>query len=199
MNNDSTPNLVVLAGPNGAGKSTAALVLLRGALHVDEFVNADTIARGLSAFNPESAALEAGRTMLKRLDELAAARANFAFETTLASRSFAPKLERWIAIGYRFHLIFLWLPNADLAVERVASRVRDGGHSVSEEIIRRRYRAGLRNFFELYKPLAFSWSLLDNSTKNAMSLVANGGQTIETAIALPAVWTSIESEYGHVT
>lgn len=121
------PSVVVLAGPNGAGKSTAAPALLHGRLAVEQFVNADEIARGLAGFAPETAAIPAGRIMVARLKELARTRANFAFETTLASRSFAPWLASLVAGGYRFHLVFLWLPSADLAVARVADRVRLGG------------------------------------------------------------------------
>jgi len=158
------PSVVVLAGPNGAGKSTVAPALLRGALAVDEFVNADVIARGLSAFDPEGAAIAAGRVMLARVHELAARRVSFAFETTLASRSFAPWLRNLRLSGYEVRLVFLWLPSADFAIERVAERVRAGGHNVQAETVRRRYRAGLRNFFSLYDPLASSWRLYDSST-----------------------------------
>ena len=168
-----SPKLVVIAGPNGSGKSTSAPALLRGRLGVTEFVNADTIAQGLSAFSPENAAIQAGRVMLARLRQLAAARANFAFETTLASRSFAPWIEGLNAQGYRFHLVFLWLPSADVAVARVLERVRLGGHDVPEEAIRRRYARGLKNFFELYRPLATSWRLYDNSGRSKPRLVAD--------------------------
>lgn len=127
------PSVIVLAGPNGAGKSTTASALLKGALGVTEFVDADTIARGLSAFQPERVALSAGRIMLTRLKELAAQRVSFAYETTLASRMFA----RWLAElrqgRYRVHILFLWLPSADFAVDRVLDRVRMGGHDVPEE------------------------------------------------------------------
>src|SRR6516225_8899139 len=126
----SSPYAVVLAGPNGAGKSTAAPMILKDALGVDEFVNADVIARGLSGFEPERAAMAAGRIMLARLRELARQRSSFAFETTLASRSFAPWLKDLLATRYQFHLVFLWLPSPDLAVARVAARVREGGHDV---------------------------------------------------------------------
>jgi predicted ABC-type ATPase len=143
------PNVVVLAGPNGAGKSTAAPLLLRRTLRVNHFVNADTIARGLSAFQPERVALTAGRIMLDRLRQLAEDDDSFAFETTLASRSFAPWLRALVDRGYVFRLVFLWLPSDDLAVARVKSRVRLGGHNVPEETIRRRYHAGLQNFFLL--------------------------------------------------
>jgi predicted ABC-type ATPase len=172
----SPPKLIVLAGPNGAGKSTAAPALLQGTLAVSEFVNADVIARGLSAFEPERVAISAGRIMLRRLHELAAARRSFAFETTLASRSFAPWISGLIEDGYRFHLIFLWLPSPDMAVQRVQSRVLAAGHSVPEETVRRRYLAGIRNFFALYQPLATTWRVYDNSDSASARLLAEGGR-----------------------
>lgn len=132
------PSIVILAGPNGAGKSTAAPELLQEELAVSEFVNADVIARGLSAFDPDRAAMAAGRVMLARLNELARQRESFAFETTLASRSFAPQLADLRASGYAVHLFLLWLSSADLAVQRVAHRVRSGGHDVPADTIRRR-------------------------------------------------------------
>ena len=123
-----TPLLVMLAGPNGAGKSTTAPYLLKDALAVDEFVNADTIAQGLSAYRPDAAAVTAGKVMLERLRALASMRRDFAFETTLSGRSHARWLRELQASGYRTHLIFLSLPSADLALARVADRVRRGGH-----------------------------------------------------------------------
>lgn len=167
------PHLIIIAGPNGAGKSTTAPALLKDALHVDNFVNADVIAQGLCAYQPEKAAIQAGRIMLERIHMLANDNANFAFETTLASKSFAmwiPKLKKQ---GYQFHLVFLWLQSSDLAILRVKERVKTGGHSVPDETIRRRYSAGLRNFFNLYSPLADSWQLYDNSNANALSLIAS--------------------------
>ena len=166
------PNVVVIAGPNGAGKSTTAPGLLRQAFSLEKFVNADTIASGLSAFDPESVAFGAGRLMLLRLRELAASRADFAFETTLASRTFAPWLRRLQEEGYVVHLIYLWLPSADLAVERVAERVRRGGHAVPEVVVRRRYKRSLSNFFNAYRPLADSWLMLDNSQQEAPGPIA---------------------------
>lgn len=158
------PHIIVIAGPNGAGKTTAAPALLGTALQIDHFVNADTIAAGLSAFAPEKAAIQAGKAMLERMHFLAKNNENFAFETTLASRTFAP----WIAKlkeekGYLFHLTFLVLKTSDLAVLRVAERVKMGGHFVPEDTIRRRFKAGLKNFFNLYLPLADSWQMYDNS------------------------------------
>ncbi len=163
---------MVVAGPNGAGKTTTAPTLLRRALAVEEFVNADAVALGLSAFRPESAAMAAGRAMLARLDALAQGRRDFAFETTLASRSFAPWIRRLRQAGYRAHLSFLSLPSADLACARVAGRVRSGGHHVAEDVIRRRYVGGLRNFFELYEPVIDAWEVFDNSLASGPRLIA---------------------------
>lgn len=165
-------HLIIIAGPNGAGKSTAAPALLKGALHVDNFVNADLIAQGLCAYQPENAAVQAGRIMLDRIHTLANQKMNFAFETTLASRTFAMWIPELQKQNYQFHLIFLWLQNSDLAVLRVKERVKMGGHSVPEETIRRRYTAGLKNFFNLYSPLADSWQFYNNST-NHLSLMAS--------------------------
>ncbi len=165
---------MVLAGPNGAGKSTAGPALLRDTLGLMEFVNADTIARGLSAFAPERAALAAGKLLLRRVRDLAARRSDFAFETTLASRTFAPWLARLKQDGYRVHLIFLWLPSPKMALRRVADRVRQGGHDVPEEVVRRRYFSGRRNFFVLYRPLADGWRVYDNSRTGGPRLIAAG-------------------------
>jgi len=188
----SPPSVVVIAGPNGAGKSTAAPALLNGTLDVSEFVNADTIAQGLSAYNPQGAAIAAGRIMLTRLKELAAAKESFAFETTLASRTFAPWIAELVAGGYAFHLVFLWLPSADLAVERVAERVRAGGHHVAEDVIRRRYAKGINNFFSLYRPLATTWYVYDNSEPLIPRFVAGGRGQTENSVSEPGVWQLIE-------
>src|SRR5436853_6155842 len=124
---ESSPKLILLAGPNGAGKSTLAPFLLRDTLGIVEYVNADTLALGLSAFQPEGVAMQAGRIMLKRLHELAAERADFAFESTLASRSYAGWISALRDRGYEFHLYFLWLRSVDIAIERVKERVQLGG------------------------------------------------------------------------
>jgi predicted ABC-type ATPase len=171
-----SPSIVLLAGPNGAGKTTLAPFLLRDALAVPEFVNADQIAMGLSAFHPESVALAAGRIMLARLDELAGQQASFGFETTLASRSFARWLRLRIGDGYVVHLVFLWLAIPELAIARVAGRVARGGHAVADEVVRRRYAAGLRNFFGLYQALATTWRMYDTSPPGLPSLIARGSE-----------------------
>ncbi|MBI3468731.1 MAG: AAA family ATPase [Planctomycetes bacterium] len=188
------PQLVVLAGPNGAGKSTSAAALLE-TLGITEFVNADTIARGLSSANPEQVAISAGRIMLRRLKELADQRADFAFETTLASRSFAPWISQLVQTGYNFQLVFLWLSSADQAVGRVAQRSKMGGHSVPEQTVRRRYRAGLKNFVKTYRPLATHWRMYDNSGLHKPRLVAVGAGSDTTDVLDSRVWNQIASTF----
>jgi predicted ABC-type ATPase len=187
------PSVVVLAGPNGAGKSTLAAQLLVDVLGVSEFVDADVLARSLPA--SEATPINAGRAMLKRLDELGRSRRSFGFETTLASRSFAPRIRLLIRGGYECHLLFLWLSAADLAVARVADRVRLGGHAVPEHTIRRRYRSGLRNFFELYLPLTTAWRMYDNSTHQPR-LIASGAGTGTVTLNEADVWRRIQAEAG---
>jgi len=185
------PLVVVIAGPNGAGKSTMAPRLLQEALTVREFVNADPIAIGLSAFRPDSVAIAAGRVMLARMKALAQARADFAFETTLASRSFAPWLARLRASGYRVHLAFLSLSDPDLAVARVAERVRQGGHDVPEAVIRRRFTAGLRNFFALYQGIFDTWQMFDNSGATGPRLIGSGRAGERPHIVDVEAWTNL--------
>jgi predicted ABC-type ATPase len=192
-----SPDLVVLAGPNGSGKTTVAPRLLKDKLAVNEFVNADIIASGLSVFDPDLAAMAAGRVMLARLKELAARRADFAFETTLASRSFAPWIAELIAAGYGFHLVFLWLSSPELAIIRVADRVRMGGHDVPETTIRRRYHAGLSNFFALYRPLADTWEIADNSNGRTVRLIAGGHGSVADRVDEPAIWQQLQEKYAH--
>jgi predicted ABC-type ATPase len=193
------PSLVVLAGPNGAGKSTLAPVLLQSTLSVTELVNADVIARGLSGFAPERVAMTAGRLMLRRLRELAAERASFAFETTLASRSFAPWIRHVVETGYEFHLLFLWLPSAKFAVQRVADRVRMGGHGVATDVVRRRYRVGLSNFFKIYRPLATTWHLYDNSRGPSPELIASGVAPETVTVRDRTLWEHIRREVSRGT
>ncbi len=191
------PVLILLAGPNGAGKTTASTDLLKDELRVDEFVNADAIAQGLSAFRPEKAAMEAGRIMLQRLHHLTNQRASVAFESTLASRTFAPWIRGLLENGYEFHLCYFWLPSADMSVERVRLRVRLGGHNVPEETIRRRYDAGLRNFFDLYQPIATKWQFFDNEHPSGPRLIAEGSIGQDERISDVALWHTIVDKYGH--
>ena len=171
---ERAPLIVVIAGPNGAGKSTTAPRLLQEALTVAEFVNADPIATGLSAFRPQSVAMAAGRVMLARMRALARARQDFAFETTLASRTFAPWLASLRVSGYHVHLAFLSLSGPDLAVARVAERVRQGEHDVPEPVVRRCFASGLKNFFSLYQAVADTWQMFDNSAVDGPRLLATG-------------------------
>lgn len=189
-----TPLVVVLAGPNGAGKSTSAARLLRGALAVEEFVNADTIAQGLSAYRPEAAAVAAGRVMLERLRFLAREQRDFAFETTLAGRGLAHWLGSLRALGYRAHLIFLSLPDAGLAVARVAERVRQGGHHVPEAIVRRRFAGGLRNLFTSYPPVVDTWQVYDNADLSGPQLIASRVAGMNAVIADPTAWENLKEK-----
>ena len=173
MTKPKQPTMVVIAGPNGAGKSTAAPFLLKDALGILEFVNADQIAAGLSAYAPETVAFAAGRIMLKRLHHLADTQSSFAFESTLSSRTFAPFITRCKSQGYRIKLFYVALPSPELAINRVALRVRLGGHNIPAVDISRRFHRSLHNLFELYKPLADNWTVLDNAT-GALVPIADG-------------------------
>jgi predicted ABC-type ATPase len=189
---ESSPQVVVLAGPNEAGKSTSAKRLLLGAPQVKEFVNADVIAQGLSAFSQERVAFAAGRIMLERLRELANAKVSFAFETTLATRRYAKWLTDLRAGGYRVRIVFLWLPSPDLAIARVADRVRAGGHDVPEEVIRSRYAAGLKNLFELYLPLADTWWVIEKPARHFKRLIASGVREQPAKVRDPLTWDLIQ-------
>jgi predicted ABC-type ATPase len=188
---EKSPQLVIIAGPNGAGKSTLAPFLLRDTFGLLEFVNADTISAGLSAFNAEAVALDAGRVMLTRLRELANNKQSFAFESTLATRSYASWLRSLKLAGYEFHLLFLWLSTQELAIQRVSDRVGRGGHSVSDSVVRRRYRRGLNNLFELYSPLADTWAIYDNSGKDSPLLIASGEQQQNLKVIRPELWQTV--------
>lgn len=168
-------NLYIVCGCNGAGKTTASYTVLPEILDCREFVNADEIARGLSPFNPESVAVEAGRLMLKRIDELLQQGASFSIETTLATRSYVNLVRRAHSLGYTVKLIFFWLRSPELAKKRVAERVANGGHSIPQEVIERRYVLGLRNLFNLFMTEVDFWIIFDNS-KNPRKKIASGGK-----------------------
>lgn len=189
------PHVIVIAGPNGAGKSTAAPALLRDLLGVAEFVNADLIAQGLSGFDTASVALQAGRVMLARIRQLATQRRHFAFETTLATRGYAPWLAEIKATGYAFDLVFLSLPAPEMAVARVAERVRAGGHDVPEDTVRRRYRRGLQNFFRLYRPQADRWWFFDNASSAGPELIARGERGQPEQVLNAPAWTTYQEQY----
>ncbi len=172
------PNLYVISGCNGSGKTTASYTILSEMLQCRNFVNSDEIARGLSPFNLPGAAIDAGRVMVKKIRELTAAKGDFAFETTLAVRSYAKLIENTRKKGYDITLIYFWLNHPDLAVERVKNRVEAGGHNIPENVIRRRYWSGIHNLFHLYMPLTDRWLLINNSDTPA-TLIAEGSGTKE--------------------
>ena len=166
-------NLYIIAGCNGAGKTTASFTVLPEMLDCDEFINADEIARGISPLNPEKAAIEAGRYMLSKIDKLIASKKDFAFETTLATKSYVKTIQLAKQEGYRIVLVFFWLDSVELAIERVKTRVLDGGHNIPKPVILRRYYSGLLNLFNLYIPICDYWMIFDNSTAPS-ELVAEG-------------------------
>lgn len=159
------PNLYIIAGPNGAGKTTASYTLLPEMLHCYNFVNADEIARGLSPFSPDTVDVQAARIMLTRIEELLAQKADFAIETTLATRSYVQLVKRAQAIGYKVHLLFFCLESPEQAIQRVAQRVREGGHGIPEDVIRRRYQRGLFNLVNLYIPICNTVHIWLNTLK----------------------------------
>lgn len=162
--------IIIIAGPNGAGKTTFARSFLPQEAQCPRFINADLIAAGLSPFAPEAAALKAGRLMLEEIAHCARHGESFAFETTLAGLGYLGHIQRWRAQGYHVSLFFLSLPNADSAVARVAERVRQGGHRVPEDVIRRRFAAGLRNLERVYKPAVDSWAKYDSVAESPILL-----------------------------
>jgi predicted ABC-type ATPase len=155
--------LFIIAGCNGAGKTTASFNILPDLLNCREFVNADEIARGLSPFRPESVSIEAGRLMLKRINELIKTRQDFSFETTLATKTFVHTIEQARSNRYHISLIFFWLDSTELAKDRVRKRVSEGGHNIEDDVIERRYRAGIKNLFQIYCNKEDSLFIYDNS------------------------------------
>ena len=191
-------SLYIIAGCNGAGKTTASFTVLPELLQVKEFVNADEIARGLSPFQPEKVSIEAGRIMLRRLQELMAQGVDFAFETTLATRSFVGLIDRAKALGYTITLIYYWLDSVELAVERVRARVAEGGHNIPAEVVARRYQAGLRNFLHLYTSRVDYWLLINNSQTRSELIAEGKGTATETIVDLPK-WQIIHQLAGYDT
>ena len=156
------PNLYIIAGCNGAGKTTASYTILPEMLNCKEFVNADSIATGLSPFNYEGVAFEAGKIMLQRIHQLTSEKVDFAFETTLAAKNYVQRIKAAKTYGYEITLLYFWLSSPELAKQRVASRVKKGGHNVASQIIERRYHRGIFNLFNLYIPVCDNWMIIDN-------------------------------------
>jgi predicted ABC-type ATPase len=180
----------VIGGPNGAGKSTTARLLLAN-LEVQEFINADTIARGLAAGEPAGQALAAGRILLERMREYTRRGLDFAFETTMASSRMGAWIRTFQARGYRVHALYLWLPSPELALERVRSRVRAGGHDVPEDTVRRRYRRGLNQFLHPTRGRVDNWVLFDNGDLVGPRPVASGGLDLKGGIHDDETWRRV--------
>jgi predicted ABC-type ATPase len=174
-------NFYIIAGCNGAGKTTASFTILPEILGCYEFVNADEIARGLSPFQPESVAVEAGRIMLERISDLFAQSKDFAVETTLASKTYKQKIEWAQANGYRVTMLFFWLQNINLAKKRVKQRVKNGGHHIPDDVIERRYKGGLKNLFDIYVPIVNECHIYDNSF-GKQEKIAKFGSSIKCVI-----------------
>lgn len=185
-------NLYIIAGCNGAGKTTASYTILPEILECKEFVNADEIARGLSPFNPNSTSIEAGKLMLKRIRELLGREESFAIETTLATRSYINLVRQAQSMGYMVTLLFFWLRTPELALQRVAERVRNGGHDIPASTTRRRYVSGISNLFNLYSPEVDYWMLYDNSATPRIA-VARGGKQLASTIYNEEIYNKIRS------
>jgi len=185
--------LFIIAGCNGAGKTTASYTVLPEMLNCKEFVNADEIAKGISPFQPEKAAIDAGKIMLSRIDELIALQIDFSFETTLAPRYFVNLIKEAQLKGYFVTLVFFWLNTVELAIERVKMRVSEGGHNIPEETIRRRYKSGIRNLLDLYIPVCDYWIIINNS-ENPFKVIAEGLKNSELDIKDGLIWYKINEQ-----
>lgn len=190
-------NLYIICGPNGAGKTAASFTMIPEILDCKEFVNADEIARGLSPFNPESVSISAGKLLLQRINNLMSAKENFAFETTLATKSYVNLIKIALKSDYQVTILFFALNSDDLAVKRVKIRISEGGHNVEEKTIRRRYYSGLFNFFNVYKDLVPNWIFVENSEENA-NIVARKEKNSQ-KVYLSELWNYYKSKENEKT
>lgn len=186
------PRLFIIAGCNGAGKTTASYILLPELLHIKEFVNADEIARGLSPFQPETVSIEAGKIMLRRLQDLLSRRQDFALETTLASKNYNRFIDQARQLRYSITLVYYWLESVELAIKRVKIRVAEGGHDIPQEVIIRRYYSGLKNFMYIYKNKVDYWVLVDNS-ETKQETIAEGHSGNQYDVINQGKWKTIHS------
>ena len=187
-------NLYIIAGCNGAGKTTASFTILPDILDCREFVNADEIAGGLSPFQPEKAVIAAGRIMLGRINYLLHENINFAFETTLATKTHKNIIEKAQTAGYNVTLLFFWLQTIDLAKKRVEKRVSEGGHNIESEVIERRYASGIRNLFDIYLPIADSVFIFDNS-EGKHELIAKKSDNADISILNNMKYNLLKQQY----
>jgi len=185
--------LYIIAGCNGAGKTTASYTILPEILDCKEFVNADEIAKGISPFQPEKVRIEAGRMMLNRIKNLLEAGEIFAFETTLSTISYVSFIQRAKQLGYQVTCLFFFLDSEELAISRVATRVKEGGHHIPEEVIRRRYKSGLKNFFNLFLPMVDNWLFVDNSG-DSYEIIAEGSMD-EITVNNALQWKELKEKY----
>jgi len=173
------PNLYIIAGCNGAGKTTASFTILPKMLDCREFVNADEIARGISPFQPEKVAIKAGKVMLTRIEELLAEETDFAIETTLTTTTYKKTIRRAQDSGYEVTLLFFWLNSEKLAIDRVKQRVKEGGHNIPEETIRRRYHRGIKNLLDIFSDICDNYMIIDNSNEKSVYIAEKmDGNTI---------------------
>ncbi len=184
--------LYIISGCNGAGKTTASYTVLPEILNCKEFVNADEIARGLSPFNPESVAIKSGRLMLQRIKELLSADKTFSIETTLSTRSYINLVRKAHARGYEVRLLFFWLKTPELAIQRVAERVHNGGHNIPEDVIKRRYVLGIKNLFNIFIHEVDYWAIYDNSD-TPRKIVAYGEKDDKSEIKEKTIYNTIKS------
>ena len=187
------PNLYIIAGCNGAGKTTASYTVLPEMLNCKEFVNADEIARGISPFQAEKAAIDAGKIMLTRIQELINLQVDFSFETTLSARHFIKLIREAQNKGYFVTLVFFWLNSVDLAIQRVKIRVSEGGHNIPEDTIRRRYKTGISNLINKYISICDYWIIVNNS-EGPFNLIAEGLNDTEVEIKDHNIWDKIKSQ-----
>lgn len=185
--------LYIIAGCNGAGKTTASYTILPEILDCKEFVNADEIAKGISPFQPEKAGIESGRLMLKRIKKLMESGESFAFETTLSARSYVQLIDKAKQFDYQVTCLFFWLDSEELAISRVETRVKEGGHHIPENVIRRRYKSGLKNFFSLFLAKVDNWLFVNNSGDN-YEIIAEGALSEET-INNVEKWEKLKKNY----
>lgn len=182
----------MVAGPNGAGKTTTANEILPDCIKFSEFVNADEIAKGIAPLHPEGAALQASKIMVRRLHELLETNKSFAFETTGAGTNYIKHLKEARTKGYELNLLFLWLPSPEYAIARVAQRVRQGGHNIPKEWIRRRYFAGLKHLFKHYLPLVDSALIYDHSSIEIKELIAHKEVSQDLVIRNREIWGKMQ-------
>lgn len=187
------PNIYIIAGCNGAGKTTASFTVLPEMLDCKEFVNADEIAKGLSPFQPETVSFHAGRIMLDRINELIDLDVNFAFETTLTTISYKNTIDLARKKGYKITLLFFWLNDVNLAIQRVATRVSEGGHNIPEDVIIRRYYKGLANLTHVFLDICDYWIVIDNSN-NPYKFIAEGAINFPATIYDIEIWNDIKNK-----